>query len=176
MDDVLGYLEDLIDDLDQVPRIGFRAYRSYRPEHLVEHDARAAAACTYCHMVAEAERRFVDRAGIVAKDVRGLKVWLIRDKAVIRWKKHDEDGRTRNYPTPQALKFDRGDELPGLPPPAVRLSVGYFLNPPQTEIIRVQVAKPQGREVEWCAAIVPIGTPGSAGKRWIDVTRQRRFP
>ena len=173
MDEVLARIEDLIDDLDQVPRVGFQTYRGYRAEHLLEHDARAAAACMYCHMVAEADRRFVDRAGVVPKDIRGLKVWLIRDAAVIRWKKHDEDGNTRNYPTLQAQKFDRGDDLPGLPAPAIRLSVGYFLNPPQTEIVRVQIAKPRGKGVEWCAAIVPAG---SAGKRWIDVTRQRRFP
>lgn len=176
MDEVMGELADLIDDLDHVPRIAFAKYRSYPPEHLVEHDARASASCIYSHMVAEAERRFGDRAGLVPKDLSGLKVWLFKDKAVIRWKKHDEDGRSRNYPTKQTRAFDRGDPLLDLPSPAVRLSVGYFLDPTATELIRVQVAKPVGKRIGWCAAIVPADTPGSAGKRWIDVTRQRWFP
>lgn len=171
MDEIMDALDWLIDDLDAIPRAGFRAYRSYSPEHLIEHDARAAAACTYCHMVAEADRRWIGRDGIVPIDVRGLKVWVIRDMAVIRWKKMDEDGRSRNYPTKQAKDYDRGCALPGLPPPAVRLSVGYWLDPTQTEIIRVQVAKPRGREIEWCAAVHPNRT----GRRWEDITRQYGF-
>lgn len=176
MDGILGHLEHLIDDLDQIPRLGFQKYRSYAPEHLVEHDARAAANCTYCHIVAEAERRFFNKAGIVPLQINGLKVWLVADKAVIRWKKHDEDGRSRNYPTKQTRAFDRGDPIPDLPPPATRLSVGYFLDPTATKILRVQIAKPVGRRIGWCAAIVPAGAPGTAGKRWVDVTRQQWFP
>src|SRR5262249_45949518 len=134
--------------------------------------ARAAAACTYCHIVFEAERRFMGRPRIVPLDLRGLKVWLIDDKAVIRWKKMDEDGRSRSYPTKQAQDFDRGATFLELPAPATRLAIGYYLNPTQTEIIRIQIAKPLGKAIDWCAAIVPDGGTGSAGKRWVEVTRR----
>lgn len=171
MDDVMGALDWLLDDLDAIPRAAFSMYRTYRPEHLVEHDARAAASCTYCHMVAEADRRWIGRSGITPIDIRGLKVWLVRDKAVIRWKKMDEDGNSRNYPTKQAKDYDDGATLPGLPPPAVRLAVGYLPNPTSTEIVRVQVAKPRRLGIEWCAAILPEGNV----PRWVDVTRQFGF-
>ena len=52
--------------------------------------------------------------------------------------------------------FDSGKTLPGLPAPAVRLTVGYWLDPTQTQYIRTQIAKPRGRLIpEWCAAITP---------------------
>jgi hypothetical protein len=50
----------------------------------------------------------------------------------------------------------------------VRVTVGYLLDPTETGILRVQVARPMGKGVLWCAAIVPAG----GGKRWRDVTRQ----
>src|SRR5271163_4246682 len=101
VDDDMGLIANLIDDIDQVPRIGFGKYRAYPPEILIEHDPRAGANCIYAHMVAEADRRWLDRQGIVMTDIRGLKVWLIEDKAVLRWKRMDADGRSRNYPTKQ---------------------------------------------------------------------------
>lgn len=163
-------LEPLLDDLDAICRHGFGVYRGYPAEVLVEHDARAAASCTYMHILAETDRRFLGRSGIVSLDIKGLKVWNIGDQAVIRFKRMDEDGRSRNYPTDQARKFDLGHALPGLPPPATRLTVGYWLDPSQSEYMRTQIAKPRGRGLpEWCAAII---TETGGRKRWIDVTRQ----
>lgn len=77
--------------------------------------------------------------------------------AVVRFKKMDEDGLTRNYPTEQAKDFDRGLPLPGLPMPPVRLTAGYLLDATSTQFERTQVARPVGQKrTKWCAAIVPI--------------------
>ncbi len=91
------------------------------------------------------------------------------DRAVVRLKKMDEDGATRNYPTEQARAFDRGDPLPGLPLEAARISAGYLLNPTQTEFIRTQISRPRGKRIRWCVAIVPASV---SPKRWVEVTRQ----
>ena len=182
MADLMALVEFLADEFDGVCRYGFTTYRGYDPGVLVEHDPRAAAACVYAHMAAEAERRFAahhPRVQLVdPRPLGGLKVWRVGDTgadALIRFKKHDEDGYSRNYPTRQARQYDRGSMLPGLPPEAVRLSVGYLLDATGTEFIRTQVARPTGKKVEWCAAIVPQEDrrPGEAS--WVDVTRQRRF-
>jgi hypothetical protein len=175
LEEVMEALDGLYDDIDEIPRAAFENYRGYPPSILVEHDSRAAASCIYCHMVAETERRWVNRRGIIQRDIRGLRVWLIGDAAVLRWKKMDEDGRSRSYPTKQAKDYDFGEPLPGLPPPAVRLCAGYFLNPTQTDFIRSQVAKPDGRSVEWSAAIVPSADAAPGEKRWQDVSRQYRM-
>lgn len=175
MDQAMGEIDSLLEDFDEVCRYGFRVYRGYDPAILVEHDPRAAAACIYAHMAAEAERRFTDRPDIKPVDSRplgGLKVWRVGQAALIRFKKHDEDGRSRNYPTKQAKAYDRGQPLPGLPQPATRLSVGYWLDPTGTEFIRTQVARPVGKMIDWCAAIIPAQERREGEPRWIDVTRQ----
>lgn len=174
MTETMKAVDGLLDDFDAICRSSFGKYRGYPPEILIEHDARAAANCVYAHMLADAERRLSVRTGVVFKDVRGLKLWLVDDAAVVRFKKMDEDGRSRNYPTKQAKDYDRGTTLPGLPPPAVRLSVGYLADPTATEVLRVQVARPQGRSIDWCAAIVPVGERIVGQPLWVDVTRQAR--
>lgn len=173
MSEVMESLSAVLDDFDQVIRAAHTRYREYPAEVLIEHSARAAATCTYDHIVAEADRRFLDREDLRTIEVRGLKIWLVGMTTAVRFKKMGEDGSTRNYPTQQALDFDRGAELPGLPPAPVRVSVGYLLDPTGVELIRTQVARPAGRGVSWCAAVVPVEkrTPGE--QIWRDVTQQR---
>jgi hypothetical protein len=166
-----------LDDFDAITRSAHALYRTYAPNVLVELDSRAQAVCTYCHMVAEADRRFLGRAGVRALDIRGLKLWLFEEaNAVMRFKKMDEDGLTRNYPTKQARDFDAGRQLPGLPQPPVRLTAGYLLDLTGLEFVRSQIAKPAGRKKAiWCAAIVPIAERKEGERAWRDVTRQRHF-
>ena len=172
IEDDMHSVAHLLDDIDQITRSAHERYRAYPPDVLVEHSSRAAATCTYDHMVATADRLWADKPGVAAKEIRGLKVWLICTVAVIRFKKMDEDGRTRNYPTKQAKNFDRQLPLPGLPAPAVRLAAGYWLDETQTQFIRAQIARPLGPGVvQWCAAIVPPSMPGEV-TTWEDVTRQ----
>lgn len=175
MEEVMPAIEFLLDDLDYICRHGFSVYRGYDPAHLLDHDSRAAASCIYCHMAAEAERRLSVHLRVRPLDVRGLKVWLVEDKAVIRFKKHDEDGKSRNYPTKQAQDFDKGITLPGLPPPAVRLSAGYLVDPTATVYIRTQIARPLATIVDWCAGIVPADESREGERRWYDVGRQTSF-
>lgn len=163
----------LISELDEIVRAGHSRFRAYRPEDLIELDVRAQAACTYAHMLAEGDRRFVGRPRVRSHDLQGLKLWQFEDAdVVIRFKKMDEDGRTRNYPTKQAKAFDRQMELPGLPAPPVRLTAGYLLDATGTELVRSQVAKPFGRETNWCVAVVPEEERVSGERIWVDVTRQ----
>ncbi len=177
LDQTMNALSAHLDELDQIARSAHARYRAYSPADLIEHDARAQAACTYAHMNAEAGRRLLGRAGIRDIEIRGLKLWLFEDaNAVIRLKKMDEDGRTRNYPTEQAKDFDRGNDLPGLPMPPVRLTAGYWLDETGTQFERTQVARPVGQKrTKWCAAIVPLESRKETDRAWIDVTRQGHF-
>ena len=102
MDTVMsGFDPTILDEFDQICRTAHARYRQYPATALIEHDGRTAAACTYSHMYEEAMRRWDGRAGIKPLDVRGRKVWVIGDHAVIRLKKTNQDGRARNYPTKQ---------------------------------------------------------------------------
>jgi hypothetical protein len=177
MNEIFAALGDaLVDDFYQITREAHETYRSYEPSVLVEHDVRAQASCTYAHMVAAADRRFIGRDGVKPLDIRGLKVWLFEQAGVVvRFKKMDEDGRTRNYPTNQALNFDKQRHLPGLPPEPVRLAAGYVLDATGTELLRSQISCPNGRDVLWCGAIVPHQERRGGEPIWVDVTRQGRF-
>ena len=177
MNDILDSLGDVLDHLDAIPRIAHSKYRSYAVGDIaVEHDIRAQAACTYSHMLAEADRRLSVIPRVELKEIRGLKLWVFKDfDVVFRFKKMDEDGRSQNYPTKQAKEFDAGDELPGLPVPPIRLTAGYLLDQASIEIVRTQIARPVGTGVEWCAAIVPQEERVAGEQSWIDVTRQSRF-
>jgi hypothetical protein len=171
-------LDPLLDEFSAIAHHAVNFFRGYRPDVLVELSPRSAANCIYDHMVAECERRFIGRSDVRLLDIRGLKLWLIgedRHHTVLRWKKMDEDGRSRNYPTKQAQDFDRQQQLPGLPALPVRIAVGYLLDPSGTSVRRVQVARPNGMRVDWCAAIVPVEQRGAEGKKWADVTQQSRF-
>jgi hypothetical protein len=160
LEEVMAGLEPVLDPIYEIPHAALATYLRTPPDMLIDHDATAAAKIMWCHMLAEAERRFADIPRVVLKDIRGMKVWLINDTAVLRLKKLDEDGRTRNYPTPQQRDFDRGDTLPGLPSEAMRLSAGYVLDPVGRSIDWVMISRPNGKvRPHWCVAVNP---PGSA--------------
>lgn len=177
MEELLDGLAPLLDDFDQITRHAHARYRAYAAEDLVELDARAQAACTYCHMAAEADRRFLDRKGIRPMDINGLRLWLVEEAdVVVRLKKMDEDGRVRNYPTKQAKNFDRGFDLPGLPMPPVRLTAGYLLDQTGTSFIRTQIARPMGtKKTMWCAAVIAAEDRKVGERAWENVTRQGRL-
>ena len=172
MSQVMVHLDDILDDLDAIPRIGFATYRRIPAELLIEHEARSRANCTYDHMMAEAHRRFIGRQGMRLIEIRGLKVWAIEDHTVIRFKKMDDEGRSRNYQTKQAKAYDRGESFPEISAPAVRLTVGYLADATATSIDRVQVALISGRRVAWCAAIIPPASRADGSAKWADVTKQ----
>jgi len=146
LDQTMSALAPYLDEFDQITRGAHARYRAYNPADLLEHDARAQAACTYSHMNAEAERRFIGKSGVIGLEIRGLKLWLFEEaNGVIRLKKMDEDGNTRNYPTEQAKDFDRGWDLPGLPMAPVRLTAGYLLDKTGTQFERSQIARLWGK-------------------------------
>ena len=176
MTEILENLGDeIVSELDEIARAAHQRFRTYSPEVLVELDVRAQAACTYSHMLAEGDRRFLGRPRVRTIDLRGLKLWHFEDAdVVIRLKKMDEDGRSRNYPTKQAKAFDRQLELPGLPSPPVRLTAGYLLDATGTQLVRAQIAMPSGRDTLWCAAIVPREDRVEGERIGIDATRQAR--
>src|SRR3954471_10838806 len=86
---------------------GFTTYQSYPLYPKAQHDDRAAANCVYSHILTEVQGAFVIGSGAAVLDARGLKVLNIGDRVVGRFKKVDDEGRSRSYPTAQARKFDR---------------------------------------------------------------------
>ena len=174
-DQAMSQLDPFFDELDTIARGGLARYQQYPADVRIEHDGRAAAACIYTHMVKIADDILTEKPGVVFKTIKGLKVWIIGERATIRFKKMDEDGRWKNNSTQQQREFDRQLALPGIPSPPLNLVVGYWANALGTDVERVQVARPSGQMIDWCAAIVPTSDRIVGQPRWIDVTRQVSF-
>lgn len=174
IEEVMQRMDVFLDDFDGVAREAHKTYRSYNVAHLLEHSRRAQAACIYDHMVHEALRRFEGKEGIRLLEVRGLKLWLFEDHTVVRFKKMDEDGKSRNYPTRQARAYDYMAPLEGLPPEPTRVTVGYVLDKTETDLGRVQIARPNANGVDWCAVIIPSETRAPGASKWEEISRQLR--
>lgn len=138
----------------------------YPPNIRAEHDDRAAMSAVYCHIWKGFQREFVDEPGFTFLNVRGLELLNIYDEIVIRAKKVDANGRHRNSDTEQQRNFDAQIDLPGLPPEADRLVVGYQPDIAFTEVERVLIRRPKG---DWISQILEP----SADDSWVDITPAR---
>lgn len=150
---------------------GFAKYQTY-PECRAEHDDRAAANCVHAHILTEVSTEFIDTPGAAVLNARGLRVLNIGDRIVGRFKKVNEEGRSRSYPTHQAINFDRQLPLPIIPSAATRVTFGYEPDLAFSKISRIVVSCPMGETILWCAQICPNETGGAT---WQDIT-PRRFP
>jgi len=176
IDIIMDRLSPYLDRLDGILRHGHATYECYPAELVVDHDASTQAHCTFRHSLAEAHRVLDDLPGVRHMEIRGQNLWLVEPaNAVVRFKKTDEDGVSANYPTTQAVAFDEGDELPGLPPMPTRLTAGYLLDATGTGFMRSQISLPTKKGALWCAAIVPLEARAADEAAWYETTRQRRF-
>lgn len=133
------------------------------PEARAEYDDRASASVVYCHIWTGFQREFLDEPGFHFMDLRGLLVLNIRDQVLLRAKKVDANGRHRNADTPQQRAFDAQEDLPGLPPAASRLVVGYQPDVAFSQVERVTVRRPLGR---WVAQVIEA----DEAPHWVDIT------
>lgn len=173
---IMERLSPYLDRFDGILRHGHATYDRYPAEFVLDHDASTQAHCTFRHTLAEGHRVLDDLPGIRHMEIRGQNLWLIEPaNAVVRFKKTDEHGISSNYQTPQAIAFDEGDELPGLPPKPTRLTAGYLLDATGTGFMRSQISLPTNRGALWCAAIVPTASREADEAAWYEITRQRRF-
>jgi len=135
-----------------------------------EHTDSAAAHNVHCHIVPEFEREFSEEAGFNFLAGRGrLRVVNIQDRIVGRWKKVNEEGLHRNHDSEQQRKFDAQEQLPYLPPAALRVTFGYEPDAAFSQCQRVMVARPQGKEIVWAAQIIEV----SGAYIWEDITPKR---
>ena len=162
--EVMGLLKPYLPRIYPIFPAALDLYNSeVSPMARAEHDDRASAAATYCHVWTGFQREFMDEPGFHFLELRGLRLLNIRDQLLIRAKKVDAGGRHRNADTAQQRAFDAQDDLPGLPPAAVRLVIGYQPDLAFSEVERVIVRRPLGR---WVAQVVETDEVA----HWIDIT------
>lgn len=136
------------------------------PRIRAEHTSRAALNSIYSLVWKGYEREFIDRPGLHLLNMRGLNVLNIGDQVVVRAKRVDANGRHVNNPTEQQKAFDRQLPLSDLPPEAVRLVIGYELDPAYSRVERVIVRHTMGN---WTSQIVST----EDAYCWEDITPAR---
>jgi hypothetical protein len=136
------------------------------PRIRAEHTSRAALNSIWALVWKGYEREFGERSGFHLLDVRGLQVLNIGDQLVVRAKRVDANGRHVNNRTRQQKDFDRQIPLKGLPPAAVRLVIGYELDPAYSTVERVIVRHTMGH---WLSQIVMVEDE----YQWEDITPAR---
>jgi hypothetical protein len=139
------------------------------PKARAEHDTRAALSAIYSHAWTGYLREFDEEPGFHFMNIKGLNVLNIRDVVVARAKRVDSDGRHANHDSKQQRDFDRQLAIPGLPPAAVRVVIGYELDPAFSKVERVIVRRPMGKSTVWSAQIVSLGDIMA----WQDITPVR---
>lgn len=123
-------------------------YNNYYSDVKHKHSARTRANILYDHMVDSARLKFDGMSEISLIDINGSFLISIGNMLIIRFKKLDNEMKSRNYPTQQALAFMDQLTLPGIPV-AARLIVGYQLNELQTNIKSILVTCPNGSQIDW---------------------------
>jgi len=97
-------------------------------------------------MVDEARKRFGNVPGVQIFERKndddepnaGRFLVSFDDQVLVQFKKFDPDFKTRNYPTPAAIRFDGQESLPNIPG-GTRLSVGYQLDATGFDLASVAV-------------------------------------
>lgn len=164
---VMGALEPYFDRITDIYSSAVDLYNSETsPRARAEHDTRAALCAIYSHAWKGYLREFGDEAGFHFMTVRGLNLLNIGDVVVARAKRVDANGRHANHDSRQQKDFDRQRDIPGLPPAAVRVVVGYELDPAFSKVERVIVRRPLG---QWVAQIVTVEDT----MVWQDITPAR---
>ncbi|MGE0094503.1 MAG: hypothetical protein AB7M05_20580 [Alphaproteobacteria bacterium] len=161
--EVMALLEPHLDRMFSVFPTALDLYNEVPANIRAEHDDRAAASAVWCHIWSDLQRQFGDEPGFHFMTIRNLHLLNIRDQVLIRAKKVDANGRHRNNDTAQQRAFDTQADLPGLPPAAARLVMGYQPDAAFSSVERVTVRRPRGR---WVSQIVPVDNTYS----WVDIT------
>lgn len=134
-----------------------------------QHRDRTAANCVYDHAFHSLRERLEEEPGCHFLNVRGLEVLNYFDLALLRLKNVNGAGRARNLLTPLQRDYDDQKPLPGLPPEAARLVIGYQPDAAFSAIERVIVSRPLGKTIRWTSQIVILDDAPS----WIDITPAR---
>jgi len=126
------------------------AWREYLQEyaHIKHvHTDRKRASILHDHMVDRARKEFQGVKGVHFLEGR-LFLLSIDQQIIVRFKKLDDDMKSRNYPTLHALKFLQQLDIPGIPP-VTRVEAGYQLNGLETGIQAVLITCREGAKLEW---------------------------
>ena len=153
-DDAIEILEPYIDRLWRCGSLPYRDYIENYPNQSV-HRVSTRAGIVHDLMISHMRDEFEGVTGtrIIEPDSVDLTLLEIDERILLRFKKLTDDKLTRNYPTRHARDYDRGQDLPGIPPASQRMTLGYRLNRLQTGVRDVLVTYAVGKELVYAIVL-----------------------
>ena len=153
-DDVEEALRPYIRAFGDCLRAGFEAWREIgklAPAQRVHLKPRTRANIISDHIGVAVRGTFGQMRGVRVEDRRGFPELIIQNRFVLRFKKLDKKGRSRNILTKTQREWlDAQMVLPNMPPEAKRLIAGYVLDALGTEIERMLVTAPAtAKSINW---------------------------
>lgn len=123
-------------------------WRGRPPEELLALNGRARAAMMWCFMKDEVTNALRAVGGVNTREHSGTCDYVVKNQILFRLKKLNRMGRSRNFPTPTSVAYYAQLEIEGMPR-AIRLDIGYVLNPTRTAIREILVSCPLDGGVVW---------------------------
>ena len=123
-------------------------YVSYPIEKRIVHSPRSRASVVHDHMVDRAAKYAARESGVQIVEKSGLYLFVFGGQIAVRFKKFDEELRTRNQPSGQVEQFKNQMQLPGVKA-AHNLESGYILSSDGQSIAAVHLVCPSGTGVYW---------------------------
>lgn len=117
------------------------------------HFSRTRAGCIWAFIAEEARAEFANDPDVRPIDDPATCMFVLRDAVVVRFKKLDESGASRNFPTKRSLRFNGQQDIDGIPSELPRVDVGYVENRLGTGFAQVKVSHRCGNRVDWHYAI-----------------------
>ena len=153
-DDARSILEPYHRELWEIWHTAWKRWLKLPDRAVLNHD-RVRANIVWAFAIDEATSRFDETEEIRINDAHATKTFEIEDKLLFRFKKMDQKGISRNYPTQRAIFFSNQLELPGIPYGLGRVDIGYVLNDIKTSIVEILVSYRAGA---WKYEILPPAT------------------
>ncbi len=146
---VLSILQPFIADSVRIIEEAFRVYQdTYPGRH--KHGPTTRAAIINAEIVAAAAALWAGHPHVRIVRRRERYLFVFRDQVVVRFKKLRPGGFAVNLRTRQSTGYSRQIPLPGLPPHAVHLNVGYVPDELHLFIDQVLIACPSSiASVAW---------------------------
>jgi len=138
-DEASEILDSYYDRLWRCGTLPFYQYKRTYPDQAA-HLPRTRACIIHDLTIVHARKEFAGVAGTRFIELSHPHTFLeIRERVLLRFKLLDESKDTSNQPTKFIQSFEQDAELPGIPPRAHRLTLGYRLNLLQTDVLDVWV-------------------------------------
>jgi hypothetical protein len=127
----------------------WKDWEEIEPAMRVRLSSRARACMVYDFILFRARQYFAYFKEVEILERRGLFLFGVNGKVLFRFKKLNQKRKHSNIPTHQQIELSLQRELPGMPPKAVTLIVGYQLDLTQTNIAAMLITYPNGRQIAW---------------------------